>query len=245
MVLISCEKVNHPITTKMLGKGGMGMHHQYHMNSRESFVEALGYNIDGVEVDVQITQDSVMVGLKNMDLSLETNLSGSIRNRNFQDLQDASYFNTVSLRKYHLISVQELLQLYSHKTLSLDLDVEGYESNELAAANIQAALNQLQLFQNNIIVEADNIEVLSLLNTNQIPFQKFYITEDIDLGIELCLQKNIDGLVVSDKKILAEDVIRINDAGLKVQIWQSAKTLAQIIKLNPFTIQTNDVKKIN
>ena len=78
-----CEKqedfhvsnLNHDVIM-VLGHAGMGEFYKYPNNSWESIEPALGIGADGVEIDIQMTKDSVLILFHDETLDLRTKCGG-------------------------------------------------------------------------------------------------------------------------------------------------------------------------
>lgn len=110
--LFSCKKQEYQVSNmnnnriSVLGHAGMGLGDLYPMNSFESLHKCLSLGTDGVEFDLQMSRDSVLVLFHDRDLSTATNLRGSIHEHTWDKLRQARYSQTPYL-DYSLISMDE------------------------------------------------------------------------------------------------------------------------------------------
>src|SRR5690606_4742217 len=72
----------------ILGHGGMGISSTYPMNSVESIMNCIHLNSDGTEIDVQMTNDGVLVAFHDETLDNLTNGSGILHDMDWSDVNE-------------------------------------------------------------------------------------------------------------------------------------------------------------
>ena len=95
----------------------MGIKSSYPINTFESIQKCLNMGSDGVEFDVQLTSDSVLVAYHGTDLSESTNLSGKISELTWAEVKDAKYKTTPYL-DYKIISVNSIFSRFKNYMIS-------------------------------------------------------------------------------------------------------------------------------
>ena len=89
--LFACKKKSFQINNlnggqiEILGHGGSGYADLYPIDTKESVFNCLNLGADGSEMDVQLTKDNVLVLFHDEDLSLNTNMTGLIRQYTFEE----------------------------------------------------------------------------------------------------------------------------------------------------------------
>ncbi len=91
---ISVINVNNNII-KVIGHGGMGIAHNYPMNTFPSVMRALSLGADGEEIDVQMTIDGVLVAYHDYDMSKRSTASGQIYNQSWSEISGATYLKSL------------------------------------------------------------------------------------------------------------------------------------------------------
>jgi len=76
-----------------LGHAGMGVGSIYPMNSFEGIMKCLTLGLDGTELDVQMTKDSVLVAFHSSDLADLTTLKGKVNSVSWSELKTANYIS--------------------------------------------------------------------------------------------------------------------------------------------------------
>jgi glycerophosphoryl diester phosphodiesterase len=78
LIIVSCSESFEDSDTIILGHAGMGIADVYPWNSYESVSKAMYLPSDGVEIDIQLSSDSVWFAYHGSDLSKETDGYGPI-----------------------------------------------------------------------------------------------------------------------------------------------------------------------
>lgn len=109
--LFACTKDNDYYTsdTKIIGHGGMGIYHDYPLNSFEAISLALEKGVDGVEIDVQMTKDRVLVAYHDEEFEEHMKVQGAIHDYVWRDIKDVQY-EKVLYSEYKLVSVETILK---------------------------------------------------------------------------------------------------------------------------------------
>jgi glycerophosphoryl diester phosphodiesterase len=236
----------------VLGHGGMGVASAYPMNSFESIAYALNLGVDGSEIDVQMTKDSVLVAYHNDDLSSNTNLKGPINSLNWDEIKYAKYTTTPYL-DYSIISLEQLfsnienIQKYKF-TFDCKLYTNNNNKSQFQESYINAVINLLQKHQieNNVYIESQSVEFLKLFR-NKKPYYKLFIyPSSFQSGLDIALSLGLYGITISTRNITKEQIEIAHDNNLLVAIWNthSESDNIEAIKKNPDFIQTDKVKNL-
>ena len=117
LFLFSCKKEefkvenlnNNAIT--LLGHGGMGIGSTYPMNSYESVLKCLNLGMDGTEIDIQMSKDSVLVLFHDQEIAGNTNLKGPVNTLNWNELKNLHYNQAPYLPKFMANFIHYTLKL--------------------------------------------------------------------------------------------------------------------------------------
>lgn len=246
LILISaCQKEklddrileNHSILA--LGHGGMGIGSTYPMNSLESILKCLNIGMDGVEIDVQMTKDGVLVAFHGADLSENTNFSGAIHTKNWEEISNAVYTSTPYLT-YKLRTLSSILGKIPNKknsTITLDCKLNGKEYDTVYQKMFASAL----LMTPSAIIESQSITFLKICKNLPYQMRLYFYPEDFDTGLHFATLLNLEGLTISYKKISASQVEQAHRKNLKVAVWNTHSESDHIsaINIKPDFIQTD------
>ena len=91
------------------------------MNSRMALITGLELGMDGVELDVQLTSDSVLVAYHTEDLRELTNCTGKINAHTWEELRSCP--NTKTLESCPIVRLDSIPVSYTHLTLPTNREV--------------------------------------------------------------------------------------------------------------------------
>jgi len=235
------QNLNHN-TIMILGHTGMGEFYKSPNNTWESIEPALGIGADGVEIDIQMTKDSVLILFHDATLDGRTKCGGytSPYDYNWSEIKDCNY-NTL----IEVIPIYTLDELFS-KIIGLSryyfsLDVKlnkSHSYDEIYRTKFLRAIKRVcdkHEITANVFLEGD----LDLqLKAREIGLK----TKGILIGgsVDLAVEHDIFGIgcTVDSEK---EEIDYAHQQGKYVMMW-GAKTDAAnkvAIKLNPDFLQTD------
>ena len=186
----SCEKETVLPELDVYGHAGTTIYAEkwvYPANTKESIIYALDIlDADGVEVDVQMTKDSVLVLYHDPYLDGVTKFSGCVANYNFSEIENAEVYNS----KFKLITLENALELCKARNKKIYIDAKPYNycaSVDVMHATFNNALNLLLVdyphsFKSNLTFNTRNQYLLQALTDTVI--QKSFETDNVVLGIE-------------------------------------------------------------
>jgi glycerophosphoryl diester phosphodiesterase len=248
--LMSCEKeytvdnLNDQII--ILGHGGMGYGvAQYPMNSYEGFQRAIAEGADGVEIDIQLTKDSVLVCFHDLLLEHSTNKYGAIHTHNWADIKDGVYKHT-PYAVHKVISLEQLFE-YSNNPQALytfDIKFNNPDNSDESKAIFQRALiniiekNQLE---DRITIESGDSDFLISLRDKK-PGLNLFVYQEYDMAIQTAINFNFSGIVVRGDEITAEEIQEAHNHNVLVSVFGAKRhNQDEIIRKNVDIIQTDDV----
>ena len=227
----------------VFGHGGMGYSSALPTNSLSSIQKAIELGADGVEVDVQLTKDNVLILYHNERLEDATNGSGQVGGMTWEEIQGVKYNDWFKMGK-PIITLEELLSTIDPKKTTLTLDCKVFEAdNPTVRARFQNALVEI-IEENNLsehlFIELRDPNMLKELNEQQPNFRIFALG-GFEQAFQLAKQLNLYGISVTDKHITTEQVKLAHDHNLKVAFYTSNRK-QNIIEKNPDYIQTDKLR---
>jgi glycerophosphoryl diester phosphodiesterase len=235
------ENLNHNVIM-ILGHAGMGEFYTYPNNSWESIEPALGIGADGVEIDIQMTRDSVLILFHDETLDLRTKCGGytSPYDYNWSEIKECNYntlFDYVPIYTLEEIfeKIPELTDYYFSFDVKLNTDHfydEAYRLKFLKA--IQRVCEKHEISKN-VFLEGD----LDLqLKAKELGLK----TKGILIGstVEKAIENDIFGVGYS-LDVTKEEVNHAHNHGKYVMMWGARTDAAnkQAIELNPDFLQTD------
>jgi glycerophosphoryl diester phosphodiesterase len=235
--------------TLVYGHAGTTIHPElwvYPANTKESVLYALdALGAEGVEIDIQMTKDSVLVLFHDPFLDGVSNLTGCIAHYNFSELTNLNLYQS----KYELVTLEEIFALCFERNKKLYLDLKPFNHCIGADVNHQTfnnALNKLLVpyssqQKTNIVVNTRNIELLDDLTDSSII--KSFETENIPLAIEKYQTGEIDEVGVKLVAMNETNASEMNAAGLNFTIFslKSQKEIQRGLLFSPIRIVTDNI----
>ncbi len=253
LFFLSCTKEEFSINNldgniKVFGHGGMGIASTYPMNSHESITKCFNHGADGVELDVQMTKDSVLVLFHNQDLSQGTSLKGKINNLLWSEIK-TGYFTEIPYANYSIISLDELFSnidnLYNYY---YTLDCKQYPAEESPVQyenryrNALIRIIEKYKLKENIYIESSSERFLTKIKQEN-PEYKLFIYESFENGLKIATDLNLYGMTISTASVTEDQIQLAHQHGLRVAIWNvhSQSENVKAIKKNPDIIQTDNL----
>jgi glycerophosphoryl diester phosphodiesterase len=236
------------ITT--LGHGGMGSGNVYPMNSFESIVKCINQGVDGSEIDIQMTKDSVLVAIHDQDLSSTTNIEGRVNSLNWNEIENANYTQSPYLN-YSVISLEQLfsnIKNVQKYTFTFDCKLYNSSSNDIQyyTTYINAIIDIIEKYQleNNIQIESANQVFLSLFKSVRPTYRLFIYPSSFQSGLDIALNLDLYGIIISSDEITSDQVLEAHNNNISIALW-SVKTRSEhidAINKSPDFIQSDNIK---
>ena len=249
-LFFACAKKDEFSSIRIIGHAGMGLampNSMYHDNSKEAIEYALVMKgCNGVEVDIQLSQDGDLWLYHDPKLDSETNASGCISEMTSMQL------NSVKYKSLHNEKLSKLLDLDSNlligKTLYLDIRKVNFCTNtEINSQVLIDALNDVSFLKNpeiKVVVVSNSLIFLASLNFNgyQVAYE---INDDFDFLTIQPANSFIEELIVKNKNISAEQISNYQSAGIAITIFEMRSTsgIRKALRKNPNTIITDDLRE--
>lgn len=238
LLATSCQKFNPNEVNNLnngkidvLGHGGLGFDNPFQQRPFNSW-DALSYVIEntssnGVEVDVQITSDSMAMVFHDAALEHSTTCGGCLPNKAFDELDECRYITAFTNGEHPLVRLDELLSfhdgddfapiiLLDSKTAFSCLDEAQSEAHLERLALAYWQLISVPQRQDRVWVISSNtflIEKIQMLD----PAIRIYLGSSIfPMDIERATALNCHGILSSNDAIDSQDVQTAHDAGLQV-----------------------------
>ncbi len=230
----------------VIGHGGMGIAHNYPMNTYESVRRALSLGANGVEIDVQMTLDGVLVAYHDYDLSQRSTASGQIYMQNWEDISNATYLGPL-YTDYSVMRLDSLISgIPERQDVIFILDCKNFnpDTSEYYLDKFTGALIDLLddfLPGENVYIEFKRTDLIRTLQNKREDFKIFFYGNDFNRAIEMAQKYNLEGITLSVNLISKEQVSVAHSKGKMVSVV-NAHTRARnrnAIEMNVDLIQTD------
>lgn len=253
IISVACKKQSSSNSILVYGHGGTTIIPErwvYPPNTVASIEYALNVlNADGVEVDVQMSKDSVLFLYHDQFLTSQTSLSGCVVQYLSTELIEANvYQSKYTLDK--LITAFDLV-LPSGKFMFLDLKPYNFcdqeiSSHQLFANSLQKEMNKFSDYQKSqIVCNARDIDLLKTIKDTVII--KCFETEDIDLGENYFINGFVDELCIKFQALNDANVAYLHDKQIPFSIFgiRSEDEIKKAISFKPIRIITDNIAYTN
>jgi glycerophosphoryl diester phosphodiesterase len=241
---------------KVIGHGGMGIGQVYPMNSYESIMYALQLGSDGVEIDIQMTKDGVLVAFHDEELGIKTNKTGRIHEKNWDEIKDAIYISSAPYTKYRLVRLEDIFEhIPNLENYIFSLDIKSFEPSTSTAYYNQYIASLISLVEkyqqkrnldlNKVYFELKRTDLIEALQKEH-PNYSIFAYEEFDIALENARKYNLRGITVQTDKLTKENVEQAHQEGFLVATLNTHSKNKNIEAVNKGVdyIQTDKVKHL-
>lgn len=246
-VISSCNKQTDLPIVDVFGHAGTSLHREksvYPSNSFESIKYAVDIlDADGVEIDVQMTKDSVLVLYHDPYLEESSDFTGCISQYNYNDIKKLKLDKT----GYKLVTLSDVLLFLQSRDKLVYLDVKGYNycnENYISQTAFQFAFNQSltgidESFKNKIILGMSNLIFLNAIDHSL----KCYENSNVISAIENADENNIKAVLFHRDAINETESELLDASGLYWGVFgiKDKWSIESVISLNPNFIITDNI----
>ena len=245
LVVMACATTD-PGKVRIIGHGGSGLEGEHPMNSRMALISGLELGIDGIELDVQLTADSVLVAYHPEDLSELTDCTGKINARTWEELRSCP--NTKSIEPYPIVRLDSVLNEAAARFPKADftLDCKLFAAGEWWSylETFSSALAQLAEqpdLKGGLVVECQVVDFLQLVKNKRDSTPVFFYATSCDAGIDTAATRGFDGITIDNKLITAKQVAAAKKRGLAVTLFGVGGALghSDALAKHPDRLQTD------
>ena len=250
-ILASCGIPEGVEETLVFGHGGMGAGFEFPMDSHASLKTCLDVGTDGVEIDLHLTSDTVLIAYHDEDLSTMTGCSGHVNAHTLSELGACEYLqvpiNITLLPKlveldHFLSSLPDSIHpvlTFDCKLFSAGEDWSGYLNAYVLALDRLVAQHQLA---GRVNIECMDTLFLDRVKAGVNGSAPFLYVNDAEVGIRIAHEHGYAGITIERNLIDQKQVAEAHSLGLGVALfgtggsWSHRRALA----LGADMIQTDD-----
>lgn len=207
----------------ILGHRGMGMYYKFPGNTYQSIKPALEIGLDGCELDVQITRDTVLVFFHDHLLNPRTTCYGRIYESYWTDIKNCKYYAVEN--NIYINSVDDLfgkipnLNKYYFSFDCGKIDYEATDINEYEYQLLRAIKKICDKYNmnNNVFIEGTSTTLTKAKELN-LTNKLFLFTNVDESGIEATLSNDFFGISTSLDGVNG-DADLAHQKGLYIMLW--------------------------
>jgi glycerophosphoryl diester phosphodiesterase len=200
---------------------------------------------DGVEVDIQMTKDSVLVLYHDENLSTHTDSEGCVQEKNFSEIQHL----TIDGSKYKLATLEEIMTICQQRNKLLFLDIKTFNyctASDVDYNTFNSAMNAFlapytYTEKSRLTINTRRYELFLVLTDNSAA--RSFETEDIDLGISI-VQSGISGeLCINQTAITVEIAKKLRDLNIPFTVFgpKTPQEIRNAVNYLPSKIITDNI----
>lgn len=246
LLLIACASPEAG-DVKIIGHGGMGADSTKPMNSAASIHEALELGLDGVELDVQLTADGVLVAYHAEDLDELTGCKGKVNAMSWSAIRHCTV-GGLDRSQHPIVRVDSLLLEAASLRPSADftLDCKLFAAGDWreylnAFSDAILELDERPALHGRILVDCQTGDFLRLLAAKRKGFPAYLYVTSTDGAVVKALSLGCAGITVEHSLASASDVRLAQQAGLKVTFFGTAGSQSHrsALRKKPDRLQTD------
>ncbi|MEZ4922898.1 MAG: glycerophosphodiester phosphodiesterase family protein [Crocinitomicaceae bacterium] len=231
-ILTSCKKEFHNLNTVVLGHAGESLlksRSKYPPDTFKSAERAINLGATGVEIDVQMTADSILVAYHDPELSENSDGSGCINSLNYNEIKNFKVYK--SDQTIDLLS--DFLDITIKKGKELFLDVKHANACTNTIIDYQTFNNTLNTIligytnaeKNLITINCRDYHLLEAVTDTTLNLAYEY--DDVSIALPIVLANGYDKLTIKLEALDQTMVDVIKNAGVSFGIY-NMKTRSEV-----------------
>lgn len=263
ILISSCQKDNIGTITNLnngvidvLGHGGSGFTsytNPFPTNSLNSVRRAIdGYGADGVELDVQLSKDDILILYHDIALESLTDCDGCIRDMNSGDVLQCGYDYDIAFGNEPLIKLEAVFEEYSSTVnpplIHLDLKSDNYCDTTISPYHIEFA-DALALIigrysaESYVSIISDNRLLLQDLRSALPAMDLYFASSEVNTAFNVLQTDSYTGVCMNNKNVSKDEVSLLHSLGYKVILFglKSKKSITEALKKHPDAVHTDDI----
>ena len=240
----------------VIGHGGAGFNsviNPFATNSWKSITRAIdGQGADGVEVDVQLSKDEILMLYHDIALESLTDCDGCIREKNSGDLELCEYDHDFSAQNEKLIKLERVFSRYSsyndppHIYLDLRTDNQCDPTIDPFVVEMSDAVERIVKRFNSLeytyIISGD-VTLLALISSRLPGIKIYYSANNVTQALPIALSQDYFGLILDANKASKDDVANAHNFGIRVALFgmKSKSKIRENLKKHPDVVQTDNI----
>jgi len=246
----SCKKqVELPIVD-VYGHAGISLHRDraiFPANSYEAneyAIDVLG--ADGVEMDVQMTKDSVLVLFHDPYLNQSSNMDGCISQYNYDQIKDLK----LDFTKYKLVKLKDVLNLTESRNIKIYLDIKTYSycDGRISESAFQYALDMASIDLSDNHKTHVYLGMLDLEFLKNITYPtKCYESTNVNSAIQTAQNNGFQALTFQTSLIGQTESEKLNTSGLYWGVFgiKDKWSIDNAISFSPKFVITDNISYTN
>ncbi|MBK7382049.1 MAG: hypothetical protein IPI81_01750 [Flavobacteriales bacterium] len=209
---------------RIIGHGGSGTESDLPMNSGAALLRGAELGIDGIELDAQLTADSILVAYHPADLNELTDCSGKVNALPWDEIAHCPVWGDGDT--FRMVRLDSSLGAIAkrHPDVDFTLDCKLFAAGDWwtymeSFSDAIAVLDQQPHLTGRLIVECQIVEFLDLVKRKRPGIQVYLYATEVSTGIATAKAKRYDGITIDNALITKAQVAEAHAAGLSVTLF--------------------------
>ncbi|MEM1321177.1 MAG: glycerophosphodiester phosphodiesterase [Bacteroidota bacterium] len=261
----ACSKVERSLAASgtpiaIIGHGGMGfitVENNIPPNSMASLRRAIeGYNADGVEVDVQLSADSVLMLFHDQSLLTSSNCVGCVAEQGAEALENCRYRNDIAANVFsseRLIRLEDFVRRMAQRQVPPKIILDAKTFFNCSQSPVEAYLGRFARATADLIrqyeaeewifVESADLFFIQQLNRLNAQIKIIFAGSWSRSQQEELLSYSIYGWSFQEGRVTEEQLAQVRAAGWRVALWNvlTRKELVDAVNQQPELIYTDNI----
>lgn len=228
--------------TKLIGHGGLGPGGEHPMNSEASVMSALEMGLDGVELDVQMTADGVLIAYHDLEMGGENPCIGPVHTHDWPEMKDCTH-EGVAIPRLDML-LRKALAEHPHAEFTLDVKLNTRQDWNFYIQQVALVIRDLNrdpTIHGHMAVECMATDFLLHLRNFDPAIPLFYYCAEAGPGMRTALANGFQGLTMDVDLITREQAQDLKEHHLQLTVfdvsgWFSRRRAAE---LKPDRIQVD------
>jgi len=204
-----------------------------------------------VELDVQMTRDSVLVAFHDNTMEANTSCTGLISEYTWAELKDCELENIV-FNQHQIVALEAVLNAWAafeERTIVFDCKVLTNSNKEAFNATFAAKVIELVKAhggRRDILIEGRSLGFLQLIQAVQPNYKLFINPGNFKEGLEMAKTNGLYGVTIASSNVSSSQIQEAHNHGITVAVWNvsSRKDNVEAINKSPDYIQTDKLKSL-
>lgn len=231
-----------PDTTgiKLIGHGGLGHGGEHPMNSEASVMGALELGLDGVELDVQMTADGVLIAYHDLEMSGPGPCTGPVHMHDWPEIKDCTNQGAAIPRSADLL--RKALTEHPHAEFTFDVKLNTRQDWNFYIRQVAVVIRELNrdpTIHGHIVVECMATDFLLHLKNMDPSIPLFYYCAEAGPGMRTALEHGFQGLTMDVDRISTEEAEELRSNHLQLTVFDVSGWFSKhrAVDLQPDRIQ--------
>lgn len=244
---------------EVIGHGGSGFQsliNPFPTNSFVSIKNAVdGLNADAIEIDLEVSKDSILILYHDITLEKFTNCNGCVNTRNSEEIVKCKYRNDYGSRAFkdqEIITFRTLIEYFKDRTRKPHIyvntkihprcfdDQEAYYNK--FAKLVASIIKKYNAYSWISVYDGDESFLLKIREIDPL-IDLNYNAQGFDDALKIAENNNFNTIIIGNDKITKEQVDLAHSKEIKIVLWKiiRRKDVITAVEKSPDGLMTDNI----